>query len=258
MADGEYRRLTCSAAGCDGTHKAQGYCLRHYRQWQRGGIKQDATNCAHCGQPFTPSKVGAMYCSRRCNLAAWRAANPERLVELKHRRVSSVHAGYCVTCGSAYVSRFPRKYCGPKCEPKAVYVSQAPESKVCKGCGKSFATEYTGGKMAGFCGDECRSQAVARHKRVQRLKRKASVRAAKVESVDPIRVFDRDRWRCCLCGVKTPKARRGTYADNAPELDHIVPLSKGGEHSYRNTQCACRRCNGAKSDATRGQLLLIG
>lgn len=95
-------------------------------------------------------------------------------------------------------------------------------------------------------------------KRAHRLKRKAKQRAVTVETVDPIKVFDRDGWRCQLCGVKTPKAKRGTYQPTAPELDHIVPIGKGGEHSYRNTQCACRQCNAAKSDTPRGQLLLVG
>lgn len=81
---------------------------------------------------------------------------------------------------------------------------------------------------------------------------------ATTEKVDPFKVFDRDRWRCQLCGIKTPKAKRGGFEKDAPELDHIVPLSKGGEHSYRNTHCACRRCNGSKKDATRGQFRLFG
>jgi len=83
------------------------------------------------------------------------------------------------------------------------------------------------------------------------------MRAVAVESVDPIKVFDRDGWRCQLCGKKTPKAKRGTYSRNAPELDHIMPLSLGGEHSYRNTQCLCRSCNGSKSNTPMGQLSLL-
>ncbi|CAN7187248.1 HNH endonuclease [Acidovorax sp. LjRoot117] len=83
-------------------------------------------------------------------------------------------------------------------------------------------------------------------------------RTQSVEAVNPIKVFDRDKWRCQLCNRKTPKAKRGSYDDDAPELDHIVPLSKGGAHSYLNTQCACRACNSKKSDRPLGQMLLIG
>ena len=49
--------------------------------------------------------------------------------------------------------------------------------------------------------------------------------------------------------------RRGTRYSNAPELDHRVPISKGGTHLYTNVQCACRDCNGKKSNrSTVGQL----
>ena len=64
-----------------------------------------------------------------------------------------------------------------------------------------------------------------------------------VEEVDPLMVLARDRWRCQVCGIDTPPHLRGSFADNAPELDHIVPRAAGGEHSYKNTRCSCRRCN---------------
>jgi 5-methylcytosine-specific restriction endonuclease McrA len=83
------------------------------------------------------------------------------------------------------------------------------------------------------------------------------LRGATVELVDPIKVFERDGWRCQLCMRKTPARLRGSYDPRAPELDHIVPISKGGAHSYINTQCACRECNGKKLDRPLGQLRLI-
>ena len=66
-------------------------------------------------------------------------------------------------------------------------------------------------------------------------------------------VFVRDRWRCQLCGCCTPQHMRGTHADNAPEIDHIVPLAQGGPHTMDNVQCACRRCNHDKGSKWRGQ-----
>lgn len=32
----------------------------------------------------------------------------------------------------------------------------------------------------------------------------------------------------------------------APELDHVMPLSKGGTHSMDNVQLLCRKCNQRK------------
>lgn len=84
------------------------------------------------------------------------------------------------------------------------------------------------------------------------------MRGVKCEHVDPFRVFIRDGWRCQLCGKKLKKENRGSIKEVAPELDHIVPISRGGEHSYRNVQCACRRCNGEKGSKVLGQMRLIG
>jgi 5-methylcytosine-specific restriction endonuclease McrA len=70
-------------------------------------------------------------------------------------------------------------------------------------------------------------------------------------------VFERDGWRCHLCHRKTPQRLRGTHKSAAPELDHIVPISKGGAHSYANTACSCRRCNGLKSNNVLGQPSLL-
>jgi len=79
------------------------------------------------------------------------------------------------------------------------------------------------------------------------------------EPINVFKVFERDRWHCQICGKPTPKKNRGTRYPNAPELDHRIPISKGGPHLYSNVQCACRRCNGLKSNKNcDGQLPLFG
>lgn len=86
-------------------------------------------------------------------------------------------------------------------------------------------------------------------KRKHKSVRRARIRGGKqLESFDPFEIFDRDNWHCKACGVQTPKNKRGSFDDDAPELDHVVPLSKGGVHTRGNTQCLCRKCNGSKSD----------
>jgi 5-methylcytosine-specific restriction endonuclease McrA len=32
-------------------------------------------------------------------------------------------------------------------------------------------------------------------------------------------------------------------------MDHIVPVSKGGQHSWTNVVCACKRCNNRKGNS---------
>ena len=69
--------------------------------------------------------------------------------------------------------------------------------------------------------------------------RRARIHNALVERVDRTVVFQRDNGICQI----------GTVCGNTPvnpeswHLDHIISLSRGGEHSYANTQVSCPPCN---------------
>jgi len=77
-------------------------------------------------------------------------------------------------------------------------------------------------------------------------KRRAVLLAAFVEDVKPLRVYARDGWRCHICGLKVDKRLAGTH-QRGPTLDHLIPLSKGGQHSYDNVALAHRVCNTKKN-----------
>lgn len=55
-------------------------------------------------------------------------------------------------------------------------------------------------------------------------------------------VFVRDDWRCVYCG------------SGAETIDHVVPRSKGGTHTWDNVVAACAPCNHRKSDRTLAEL----
>lgn len=55
-------------------------------------------------------------------------------------------------------------------------------------------------------------------------------------------ILKRDNYRCQMCGV--------TAKDGAAlEIDHIMPVSKGGTNDAGNLQVLCRDCNAGKSDS---------
>lgn len=79
--------------------------------------------------------------------------------------------------------------------------------------------------------------------------RRARMKNAFVEDVVPARVFRRDKWICGICKKPVSQLNDRSLVDIA-SLDHIIPLSKGGEHSYANTQLAHLSCNLSKGART--------
>lgn len=131
----------------------------------------------------------------------------------------------------------------------AAYVERpAMYSVACACCGAEHQARRTKGNHRRVCAP-CTEGRKRAAKRVANARRKARQRGAHSERIDPIKVFEAEGWICYLCGVLTSKAKRGTFDPLAPELEHVIPLSKGGGHVRGNVRCACRRCNGLKSDA---------
>jgi 5-methylcytosine-specific restriction endonuclease McrA len=87
-------------------------------------------------------------------------------------------------------------------------------------------------------------------KRRESGRKKARTRRARkldtfVEHVDPQVVFERDSWTCHICDEAINPGLRHPDPMSA-SLDHIIPLAKGGEHSYANSGTSHLRCNQRK------------
>lgn len=111
-------------------------------------------------------------------------------------------------------------------------------------------------KRCDRCASSVRKEQKRKHRRIGKSARRARIRNAPMDRIDPIEVFERDKWKCHLCGRHTPKRLRGSIEDAAPELDHVIPLALGGSHTLANVACACRACNGRKGAKALGQLKL--
>lgn len=73
---------------------------------------------------------------------------------------------------------------------------------------------------------------------VLRLRYYVHVRFQARTGVNRKAIFTRDGHRCQYCGG---------VAEN---LDHIVPRSRGGTHSWNNVVASCRKCNTRKENRT--------
>jgi 5-methylcytosine-specific restriction endonuclease McrA len=71
------------------------------------------------------------------------------------------------------------------------------------------------------------------------------LRRAYVEPVSMAELRRRDEDTCRICGKPVDFTRQPPHP-SAATIDHVIAVSRGGEHSYKNTQLAHHRCNTAK------------
>lgn len=229
-------RRTCD--GCS-SRRRSGRCCRIYHQ-----------KCSGCGVSFCGTK-------RRFHSNACRKSSRKR----------RIHPCVCVKCGVDFMG-FKRtaKYCHAKCR-------QPPtQMRTCMWCGieyKPDANRY-GQK---FCGREhafaykssirelngrpkpTKDQRVKQNKAIRdsNQRRKAVIRGSAAEKIDCDVVFDRDGWTCKLCGEPVNRSVAAPHR-SSPSIDHIIPLSKGGSHTYDNVQCAHFGCNSRKGNRQTADL----
>ncbi|WP_253188500.1 HNH endonuclease [Leptolyngbya sp. 'hensonii'] len=68
-------------------------------------------------------------------------------------------------------------------------------------------------------------------------------RHSKLPPVNQREVFRRDNHTCQYCG-----------STKHLTLDHIIPRSKGGTHTWDNVVTACEKCNSGKGDSRSERL----
>ncbi|WP_436495081.1 HNH endonuclease [Actinokineospora sp. HUAS TT18] len=55
-------------------------------------------------------------------------------------------------------------------------------------------------------------------------------------------LMHRDRYRCAYCGGR------------AETIDHVIPRSRGGQHTWQNCVACCAKCNHRKADKLLSEL----
>jgi len=216
-----------------------------------GAINRDERRCQNCLQAFwrrsngRGSKDRRLFCSRECAnddqaIHAPRASKWAELAENAAKREPCRICGVltrALTCSEAHAARWA-----------LISICKYTQPRTCQVCAVEYcALPFTPSR--GVCSESCARDRSARQKRTGKLKRRARIAGnGPVEDIDPYVVFDRDNWACQRCGCRTPPSLRGTHVADAPELDHIVPLARGGTHTFDNVQLLCRQCNNRKSD----------
>lgn len=155
----------------------------------------------------------------------------------------------CHQCGTAYTpKRKDARFCSKPCMKTWHRVNRTGPCTV-EGCEKVLLAK-------GMCGThyqrtyypnrshaDADPTAKARRDLIRAKARRAKTKgAANPEKIDRDLVADRDGWVCWLCGTDVDREARWPNTLCA-SLDHVVPLSRGGQHTYTNVRLAHFICN---------------
>lgn len=69
---------------------------------------------------------------------------------------------------------------------------------------------------------------------------------------------DRDNWTCHLCDKRVARVAGTAKNVDGATVDHLLPISLGGEHTWSNVKLAHRSCNVSRGNRGTVQLMLVG
>jgi 5-methylcytosine-specific restriction endonuclease McrA len=184
-----------------------------------------SAKCLFCGESYATKDHRQLTCSRICGQRlrnGWKSDLPQDHWALNY--------------GAASPWMPPRN-------PNPTYVAGS-----CLHCSASFVAVWLADNSSRYCSTHCR-QTEARHRR--RLSKRRAVLIEK--GISWKTVAKRDGLACHICGDDCdPEDYR--YTNNHfsagityPTVDHVYPLSKGGEHTWQNVKLAHLWCNSYKN-----------
>lgn len=176
---------------------------------------------------------------------------------------------YCIRCNINRV--YNDDYCND-CSKLLHIINNHDYISVCKNCNKEYGLDVkisNYGKvfqLNKFCSVDCNKQSKINsrilykttdvYKELKRERRRNGTHKKRVikkgnkyQLIYRRILFQRFNYVCQGCNVKCVHPNDINYNDdNCATIDHIKPISKGGDHTYINTQLLCRKCNSIKRD----------
>jgi hypothetical protein len=218
-----------------------------------GAVRFD---CAECGRSVEYVYSGGTprrFCSSGCGKRHHDRASRQRRAVVRTERTVA-----CLQCGDLFCTVHPtKKFCSQRCATRMHKRQRsdrpAPSSRgVCRSCGA--VAEH-------FVCDSCQQVKLREARRRWKARKRG---AAQAEPYTLAQVAERDGWVCQLCRGEHGKVRRKRRWNSDPQgasIDHVVPLSKGGDDTLANVQLAHFGCNTLKRNGVWGageQLRLVG
>lgn len=212
------------------------------------GSQEYVKECVICGSAFTTWNPNKKTCSDMC-----KDKNKKLRERIRHKRNSRKRSHE-----ENHVQWIRRRYGSDDAYQKYLVEKEAEKQKsaernrekkeanhrfgTCAVCGNTFETYNPRQKT---CGKVC-SKKYSYARKDKRIPQEQMID----KDITLEALYRRDSGVCYLCGEKCDWNDRDLFSvrDKYPTIDHIIPVSRGGLHSWDNIRLAHFKCNLDKSD----------
>ena len=209
-------------------------------------------DCVECGASYEPVQNTQKFCSRKCKNASYNKRVSEETLAEKAKKPR-----YWLVCDEFIppTADLKRQFCSIKCNYTAKnkrvsgerLAEKAANPRYCLVCNKFIPP--TEDPRRKFCSPKCRQ--AARSGTANATERLRVTVNGVPQCIDRVVIYERDEWVCQLCMESIDRTLR--YPDPmSASLDHVVPVSMGGDNSAENLQASHLRCNHVKGNRTSG------
>lgn len=215
-------KRTCTIDGCDGKPVGRGWCSAHWQRWRRNGDPLG-------GAPSPKARKSVDYPDGTRDCLGCAERQPLDQFD-QDKNASLGRRSRCKTCRSAHM--------------KGYYAENAEDKR-------ESGRNHRAANL-----DRIRAEDMARYerdreKRIELATEITHRRRQRAKLVPFERGVTRAALRkrhgdeCCYCGITMSfvSLRKGQYVPDLATVEHVIPLSKGGAHTFANTTLACWECN---------------
>lgn len=250
------QKKKCSVPGCGGNFVARGMCNKHYTRYRK---KQTPCKYEGCSNGGANSETG--YCLTHHNRLKKHGC-PSITMKGKYHKVKYTADGLriCTKCKTPKPDGdFHRDKGGTNGRRAACAACEIDEQKQRYEKDseriKLRQREYRKQNLHIVRAQEKAAYKRNRDKKIELAVKHSHVRRARISKVETdkgltrlaLRKRDGDRCHYCYRVMDFSRAVGRKYHDLHATIEHLIPISQGGSHTFDNCVLACRSCNLTKN-----------
>lgn len=222
-------KSTCSIDGCNNKVVARGWCNKHYLRWANHGDPLG-------GRPGPSVHVSEVVDGSKCCSSCGRWKPLDQFGADK--RAHGGRRSQCKKCRSGLAKQWYEEN----------HTIQLERHR-----------EYCRNNVEHVRETDRRRYYRDKPKRVELAKASCAKRRMRIDKagfdkgITTLALRDRDGDRCCYCGVRMTFKLSRAYIPNKATVEHVLPLSRGGSHTWSNVALACWQCNLSKNCKTNDE-----